>query len=128
MQNLLFVYGTLMRGYDNPAAKLLSRSATFCGEARCQGRLYLVTYYPGLVRSDDASDIVSGELFSLHAPEASFAILDDYEGCALPQPRYLRQLLPVTREEGSVREAWTYIYNRPVAQLKRIASGRFPEG
>ena len=128
MQNHLFVYGTLMRGYDNPAAKLLSRDAAFCGEARCQGRLYLVTYYPALVLSDDASDIVSGELFCLHAPEASLAILDDYEGCALPQPRYLRQLLPVIRGDGTVIEAWTYVYNRPVAKLKRIASGRFPEG
>jgi gamma-glutamylcyclotransferase (GGCT)/AIG2-like uncharacterized protein YtfP len=128
MQNHLFVYGTLMRGYDNPAAKLLSDSAAFCGEARCKGRLYLVTYYPALVRSDGASDMVSGELYSLHTPEASLAILDDYEGCALTQPRYLRQLLPVTREDGSVVDAWTYVYNRSVAQLKRIASGRFPEG
>ena len=128
MQNHLFVYGTLMRGYDNPAARLLSRDATFCGEARCRGRLYLVTYYPALVRSDEPGDVVSGELFCLHAPEAAFAILDDYEGCALPQPRYLRHLLPVTREDGTVIEAWTYVYNRPVARLKRIASGRFPEG
>src|ERR1041385_1872420 len=127
MHDLLFVYGTLMRGYDNPAAKLLSRDAAFCGEARCQGRLYLVTYYPALVLSDDAGDIVSGELFRLPTPAASLAVLDDYEGCALPQPRYLRQLLPVTREDGSIREAWMYIYNRPVAQLKRIASGRFLE-
>jgi gamma-glutamylcyclotransferase (GGCT)/AIG2-like uncharacterized protein YtfP len=127
MQDLLFVYGTLMRGFDNPAAKLLSRSAEFCGPTRCQGRLYLVTYYPGLVLSDDASDIVFGELYRLHTPEASFAILDDYEGCALPQPRYLRQLLPVIREDGSTIEAWTYVYNRPVAKLTRIASGRFPE-
>ena len=37
----LFVYGTLMRGFDHPMAKLLSRSADFIGEARCRGRLYL---------------------------------------------------------------------------------------
>jgi gamma-glutamylcyclotransferase (GGCT)/AIG2-like uncharacterized protein YtfP len=125
MHDLLFVYGTLMRGFDNPAAKLLSRSAAFCGEARCQGRLYLVTYYPGLVRSDDAGDAVFGELFSLHAPEASLVLLNDYEGCGLAEPRYLRQLLPVIREDGGVVEAWTYIYNRPVTKLKRITSGRF---
>ena len=68
------------------------------------------------------------ELYRLHTPEASFAILDEYEGCALPQPRYLRQLLPVTGEDGSVVDAWTYVYNRPVTQLKRIASGRFLPG
>ena len=66
MQDHLFVYGTLMRGFDHPMAKLLSRSAEFIGEARCQGRLYLVKHYPGLVLSDDADDIVFGELFRLH--------------------------------------------------------------
>ena len=55
-----------MRGFDHPMAKLLSRSAEFIGEARCQGRLYLVKHYPGLVLSDDASDVVFGELFRLH--------------------------------------------------------------
>ena len=51
----LFVYGTLMRGFDHPMAQLLSRSADFIGEARCRGRLYLVKHYPGLVLSDDAA-------------------------------------------------------------------------
>jgi gamma-glutamylcyclotransferase (GGCT)/AIG2-like uncharacterized protein YtfP len=123
----LFVYGTLMRGFDHPMAKLLSRSAEFCGEVRCQGRLYLVKHYPGLLLSDDANEVVHGELYGLHAPEASFAILDDYEGCGpnVAEPQYLRQLLPVRREDGGVTEAWTYVYNRPVTHLKRIESGRF---
>src|SRR3954471_17107310 len=58
MQNHLFVYGTLMRGFDHAMAKLLSRSAKFVGPARCRGRLYLVKHYPGLVLSDDPNDIV----------------------------------------------------------------------
>jgi gamma-glutamylcyclotransferase (GGCT)/AIG2-like uncharacterized protein YtfP len=78
-----------------------------------------------MVLSHDPGDVVFGELFSLHTPEASFVLLDDYEGCGLAEPRYLRQVVPVTREEGGVAEAWTYIYNRPVTQLKRIDSGRF---
>ena len=49
----LFVYGTLMRGFDHPMARLLSRSADFIGEARCQGRLYRIKHYPGLVLSGD---------------------------------------------------------------------------
>jgi gamma-glutamylcyclotransferase (GGCT)/AIG2-like uncharacterized protein YtfP len=128
-QDLLFVYGTLMRGFDHPMAKLLSRSAEFIGGARCRGRLYLVKHYPGLVLSDDASDVVFGELVRLHAPEASLATFDDYEGCGsgVASPQYLRQVLPVTLDDGTVSEAWTYVYNRPVAKLKRIASGRFLE-
>jgi gamma-glutamylcyclotransferase (GGCT)/AIG2-like uncharacterized protein YtfP len=129
-QDLLFVYGTLMRGFDHPMAKLLSRSAEFIGEARCQGRLYLVKHYPGLVLSDDANDVVFGELFRLHAPQASLVTFDGYEGCGpgVASPQYLRQVLPVTLDDGTASEAWTYVYNRPVDKLKRITSGRFLEG
>ncbi|HEY3029085.1 MAG TPA: gamma-glutamylcyclotransferase family protein, partial [Bradyrhizobium sp.] len=52
ISDLLFVYGTLMRGFNQPMAQLLSRSADFIGEAQCRGRLYLVKHYPGLVLSD----------------------------------------------------------------------------
>jgi gamma-glutamylcyclotransferase (GGCT)/AIG2-like uncharacterized protein YtfP len=129
MQDRLFVYGTLMRGFDHPMAKLLSRSADFLGKARCHGRLYLVKHYPGLVLSDDASDVVFGELFRLHTPQVSLVTLDDYEGCGpdVASPQYLRQILPVTLDDGTISEAWTYVYNRPVVKLKRIASGRFME-
>jgi gamma-glutamylcyclotransferase (GGCT)/AIG2-like uncharacterized protein YtfP len=129
MQDHLFVYGTLMRGFHHPMAKLLSRSAEFIGEARCQGRLYMVKHYPGLVLSDDTGDVVFGELVRLHTAQASLVTFDDYEGCGpgVASPQYLRQLLPVTLDDGTVGEAWTYIYNRPVAKLKRITSGRFLE-
>jgi gamma-glutamylcyclotransferase (GGCT)/AIG2-like uncharacterized protein YtfP len=123
----LFVYGTLMRGFDHPMAKLLSRSAEFIGEARCQGRLYLVKHYPGLVLSDEPGDVVFGELFRLHTPEPSLITFDDYEGCGpgVASPQYLREVLPVTLDDGTVSEAWTYVYNRPVVKLKRTHRGGF---
>jgi gamma-glutamylcyclotransferase (GGCT)/AIG2-like uncharacterized protein YtfP len=130
MQDHLFVYGTLMRDFDHPMAKLLSRSSEFIGEARCQGRLYLVKHYPGLILSDDTADIVFGELVRLHTPQASLVTFDDYEGCGpgVASPQYLRQVLPVTLDDGKVSEAWTYVYNRPVSKLQRISSGRFLTG
>jgi gamma-glutamylcyclotransferase (GGCT)/AIG2-like uncharacterized protein YtfP len=130
MQDRLFIYGTLMRGFDHPMAKLLSRSAAFLGAARCRGRLYLVKHYPGLMLSDEPGDVVFGELVRLRAPSESLATLDEYEGCGpdVVQPQYLRQLLPVTLDDGTISEAWTYVYNRPVATLTRIASGRFLGG
>jgi gamma-glutamylcyclotransferase (GGCT)/AIG2-like uncharacterized protein YtfP len=48
------------------------------------------------------------------------------EGFAEPT-EYVRQMLPVTSEGRSFDEAWTYLYNWPVAHLPRIASGRFLE-
>ncbi len=130
----LFVYGTLMRGFDHPMAQLLSRSADFIGEARCLGRLYLIKHYPGLVLSDDPAERVFGELYRLRQPEALLREFDMYEACGegFAEPtEYIRQMLPVTLADEAVKEAfseaWTYIYNWPVAGLPRIASGRFLE-
>jgi gamma-glutamylcyclotransferase (GGCT)/AIG2-like uncharacterized protein YtfP len=126
--DLLFVYGTLMRGFDHPMAKLLSRSADFVGEARCQGRLYLVKHYPGLLLSDDPADVVFGELYRLRARDALLREFDMYEACGegFAEPtEYVRQMLPVTLDDGAASEAWTYVYNWPVNDLARIASGRF---
>jgi gamma-glutamylcyclotransferase (GGCT)/AIG2-like uncharacterized protein YtfP len=125
----LFVYGTLMRGFDHPMAQLLSRSADFIGEARCRGRLYLVKHYPGLVLSDDPDDIVFGELFRLRRPAECLREFDMYEACGegfKPPSEYIRQMLTVTSDDGAA-EAWTYVYNWPVTKLPRIASGRFLE-
>jgi gamma-glutamylcyclotransferase (GGCT)/AIG2-like uncharacterized protein YtfP len=126
----LFVYGTLMRGFDHPMARLLSRSADFIGEARCRGRLYLVKHYPGLVLSDDSEDIVFGEVYRLRARDELLREFDMYEACGadFPEPtQYVRKMLEVSLNDGTADEAWTYIYNWPVAHLPRIASGRFLE-
>jgi gamma-glutamylcyclotransferase (GGCT)/AIG2-like uncharacterized protein YtfP len=132
--DLLFVYGTLMRGFDHPMARLLSANATFVGEAHCCGRLYQVKHYPGLVLSDATADIVHGELFALREPEAMLREFDMYEACGegFAEPtEYVRRMLGVTLGDGSAREAsvekaWTYVYNWPVEGLPQIASGRFP--
>ena len=111
-------------------AQLLSRSADFLGAARCRGRLYLVKHYPGLVLSDDPAEIVFGELYRLRARDALLRELDMYEACgegfAAPT-EYLRDMLPVTLDDGSATEAWTYVYNWPLTGLPRIASGKFLE-
>ena len=124
----LFVYGTLMRGYAHPMARLLSANADFIGEASCRGRLYQVKHYPGLVLSEDADDVVFGELYRLRAVEDLLREFDMYEACGegFAEPtQYVRRTLSVTLADGAVSEAWTYLYNWPVAQLARIESGRF---
>jgi gamma-glutamylcyclotransferase (GGCT)/AIG2-like uncharacterized protein YtfP len=128
--DLLFVYGTLMRGFDHPMARLLSANADFIGEASCRGRLYLVKHYPGLVLSDNAADLVHGELFALRDVDAMLREFDMYEACGegFPEPtEYVRRHLAVTLPDGLVRNAWTYLYNWPVDGLPCIASGRFLE-
>ncbi len=129
--DLLFVYGTLMRAFDNPMARLLSANADFIGKARCRGRLYRVAHYPGLVLSDAADDVVFGELFRLRRPAELLRELDMYEACGegFAEPtEYIRRMLAVTLADGAVSEAWTYVYNWPVDQLPRIDTGRFSIG
>jgi gamma-glutamylcyclotransferase (GGCT)/AIG2-like uncharacterized protein YtfP len=126
--DLLFVYGTLMRGYEHPMARLLSANADFLGEASCCGRLYKVKHYPGLVLSNDAADVVFGELYRLRAVDDLLREFDMYEACGegFAEPtQYVRGMLKVALADGTVSEAWTYIYNWPVAGLSRIESGRF---
>jgi gamma-glutamylcyclotransferase (GGCT)/AIG2-like uncharacterized protein YtfP len=128
MSDCMFVYGTLMRGFDHPMSKLLSSGADFLGEASCHGRLYMVAHYPGLLHATAADDIVHGDLFRMRDPAKLLAVLDEYEGIGPDEEQptlYLRELLPVTSGDGSITQAWTYIYNRPVIETQRIASGRF---
>jgi gamma-glutamylcyclotransferase (GGCT)/AIG2-like uncharacterized protein YtfP len=128
MSDRLFVYGTLMRGYAHPMARLLSANADFLGEASCQGRLYQVKHYPGLVLSDEAGERVFGELYRLRAVEDLLREFDMYEACGegFPEPtQYVRRMLPVTLADGTESDAWTYVYNWPVEALVRIESGRF---
>jgi gamma-glutamylcyclotransferase (GGCT)/AIG2-like uncharacterized protein YtfP len=124
----LFVYGTLMRGFDHPMAQLLSANADYLGEASCRGRLYLVKHYPGLVLSEDPAAVVFGELYRLRERDALLGEFDMYEACAegFAEPtEYVRTMLEVALGDGSAGEAWTYVYNWPVTNLPRIASGRF---
>src|SRR3979409_1586187 len=116
----LFVYGTLMRGFDHPRSRLLSRSADFVGEARCRGRLYRIKHYPGLVLSDDPADVVFGELYRLRSPNELLREFDMYEACGeeFAEPtEYIRQMLSVMRDGQIAEQAWTYIYNWPVGNL-----------
>ncbi|MBR0994375.1 gamma-glutamylcyclotransferase [Bradyrhizobium japonicum] len=124
----LFVYGTLMRGFDHPMARLLAGHADFLGAATCRGRLVLVKHYPGLLPSGAASDIVHGELFRMRVPDELLGELDMYEACGegFPEPtEYLRELVDVTLPDGAAEKAWTYVYNWPVTGFPIIESGRF---
>ncbi len=128
MSDCIFVYGTLMRGFDHPMSKLLASGSDYLGEASCRGRLYMIAHYPGLLHSGADGDIVYGDLFRMRDPAKLLAVLDEYEGIGPDEEQptlYLRELLPVKLGDGHITQAWTYIYNRPVIETRRIASGRF---
>lgn len=117
MLNILFVYGTLRRGFDNEHAKLLRAIAEFAGEAQVRGRIYRVGWYPGFVFAEDGAEdgFVRGELYRLHDPERTLAALDEYEGGDFERVEIEAQGAP----------AWIYRIRRVPEGAEPIASGDF---
>jgi gamma-glutamylcyclotransferase (GGCT)/AIG2-like uncharacterized protein YtfP len=128
MGERLFVYGTLMRDAGHALFATLSQNARYLGEATIRARMYLVDSYPGAVATENESSLVHGELYEIANARQVFEALDDYEGCssACPAPtEYVRRKMPAALRDGGTHDAWVYIYNRPTAGLREIASGRF---
>ncbi|CAD5276533.1 MULTISPECIES: gamma-glutamylcyclotransferase [unclassified Imperialibacter] len=124
--DLIFVYGTLMSGFEGPCAVFLRKNASLLGEASCSGYLYRVSWYPGLVLSPEA--LAFGELYKIkESSEVTFwATLDEYEGVdpmLLVGDEYIRQQIDV-RMDSKMLTAWTYLFTGP-KKGKPIAGGRF---
>ena len=121
----IFVYGTLRRAVNNEMSQLLFKHATFIDEASFQGKLYQIDYYPGAVASDNADDIVKGEVYLLNQAEVLLPLLDKYEefGPTFPEPNeYLRQQQQILLNNGRLITAWMYVYNHATEGLKLIQS------
>ncbi|MBP7949651.1 MAG: gamma-glutamylcyclotransferase [Verrucomicrobiales bacterium] len=136
MSDLLFVYGTLRRGFANPHADFLAQHSRFLGMASIPGTLFLLGgsaqdgfSYPGAVWDSASTQRVTGELLQLHDPSLCFRLLDHYEGVGeeFGEPQaYVRQIIPVRREEdGSEVPCWCYLWNLPVSGLPKIPGGDF---
>ena len=124
----LFVYGTLRQDSKSEMYHIFARYAEFVDDAVCQGKLYMVNDYPGLVTSDDPNDVVHGEVYKLRCPDVVLSALDAYEECApnFPKPtEYVRRKENVSLKSGNVVAAWVYIFNRKTDRLKLIESGDF---
>lgn len=124
---LLFVYGTLMKGFRADWHRKLG--AEFVGQGTIRAKLYDLGAYPGArVVGADPERRVSGELYRLRDPELALKTLDKYEEFSPDEPKrslFVRQLLTVTLEEGRKKRAWTYLYHRGIAKAKLIPSGRY---
>ena len=124
----LFVYGSLMSTARHRMGERLRAEARLIGPATMQGRLYRVSWYPGVSESTDPEQRVHGELYALDTPSHALAWLDAYEGVA-PGSRGVRRVHS-RRTAGSagLREevtAWVYLYCKDVSQLPLVADGRW---
>jgi gamma-glutamylcyclotransferase (GGCT)/AIG2-like uncharacterized protein YtfP len=124
----LFVYGTMRRDTNSEMYHMLARTADFVGDGTYQGRLYRIDSYPGVVPSEDPSDVVHGEVYRLRCPYRVLSQLDQYEeyGPRYPEPtEYIREMQRVRLRNGTIVTAWIYLYNRPTDTLEWVPSGDF---
>jgi gamma-glutamylcyclotransferase (GGCT)/AIG2-like uncharacterized protein YtfP len=126
--DLLFVYGTLRRDTDSGIYQLLASYADFVTEGTCQGRLYKIDYYPGVVPSNNPEERVIGEVYRLRNSQVVLPKLDQYEECGpeFPEPtEYVRRHQEIELSDGTKSRAWVYLYNHPVDKLEWVPSGDF---
>ncbi len=124
----LFVYGTLMRRFQNAAAIRLRRDASFIGAATLNGQLFNLGAYPGVLLSRNARTLVHGEVFRLSGNGQLLQFLDRYESCAQddPQPHlYRREITLVRLAGGEHLPVWVYALIEAPARLYAIPTGRF---
>lgn len=121
--DLLFVYGTLMRGL--PLHHLIADRCEFVGAGTVNGRLLDLGRYPGAVAEQPGT--VHGEVYRLLASGllASLDREEEYRPSAPARSLYLRRPTPVRLADGRVVTAWIYWYRGPRDRALPIPNGDY---
>lgn len=118
----LFVYGSLRRGTEqssalrrgvgNEYARFLEMNGTYIGPGTAEGRLIMLSKYPGFV---DGKGKVLGDLYQVNT--VTLKKLDTHEGF-----EFERLKREVVGPDGPV-DAWIYVYKFSPTGKPRIESG-----
>jgi len=122
----IFVYGTLMAGFDRRRRAGIDTRMRFVGRGRIQAALYDLGLFPAAIPAPDGR--VAGELYEVVDDPSVLAKLDEIEGYRPNEPDtslYTRAQVVVTLEDGTEETAWVYFYNAPLGQGQRIESGDY---
>jgi gamma-glutamylcyclotransferase (GGCT)/AIG2-like uncharacterized protein YtfP len=122
----IFVYGTLMAGFDRRKRAGIDTRMRFVGRGWIQASLYDLGLFPAAIPAPDGR--VAGELYEVVDDPSVLTKLDEIEGYRPNEPDtslYMRAQTTVTLESGAVESAWVYFYNAPLGQGQRIESGDY---
>ena len=117
--DLLFVYGTLRRGFALHH-HLKRMGARFVAKGKVGAELFVLGRFPGARKSTRPGKIVAGEVYRLRLAESALKVLDQLEGISPEAPEkclFQRATTEVTLPNGERRVAWIY-------WLKKNASAR----
>ena len=127
MGDHVFFYGTLMSPFNRPGRQRISSKLIFKGRGFIQAALFDLGIYPAAIPAEDDSQ-VWGEVYATMELAAVLAALDEIEGHRPNEPErslYTRVLTNATLDDGHFEKAWTYFYNAPLGQARRITSGDY---
>jgi len=115
-----------MAGFERRQRAGIDAKLTFRGRGTIRAALFDLGLYPAAV--PDPTGEVRGEVYEITDPEPVLAALDDIEGYRPGRPDqslYTRELTEVTLADGTRAVASVYLYNAPLGQAPRIASGDY---
>ncbi|MEL6192125.1 MAG: gamma-glutamylcyclotransferase family protein [Bacteroidota bacterium] len=125
--DLIFVYGTLRKGFSHPMADMLASHAQYVGAGSTFGSLFDLGPYPAAIFSEEGAYIVKGDVYRIKSPQHLLPLLDEYEGYRaddLENSMYKRVLIKVYCKEDEL-EVWGYTYLPPPPSKGLIPSGDY---
>ncbi|MCX6543069.1 MAG: gamma-glutamylcyclotransferase [Acidobacteria bacterium] len=128
MSDNVFVYGTLMGGFDRRRRAGIDTRMRLIGRGSIEAALYDLGIFPAAIPAPDGR--VWGEVYEVEDDPSVLTKLDEIEGYRSAEPDvslYTRVQVPVALDDGRVEMAWVYFYNAPLGRAERIASGDYLE-
>lgn len=104
-------------------SRFLSANSEYVGKAYFVGKIYNIHDYPGAILSTNASERVYGSIYKITNKANVFEVLDRYEG--VEEHLFKRITVNAHLSSGDTLKTWVYIYNRSIADKKRIYSGDY---
>jgi len=124
----VFVYGTLMAGFDRRKRAGIDTRMHFAGRGWIEAALFDLGIFPAAIPAPGGR--VWGEVYEIVDDPGVVAKLDEIEGYRPAEPDaslYIRSQVPVTFDGGRTGVAWVYFYNAPLGRAERIESGDYLE-
>lgn len=124
----VFVYGTLMSGFDRQRRAGIDARMRFVSRGWMTAALYDLGLFPAAIPAGEGR--VCGELYEIDDDPSVVRTLDQLEGFRPDSPEaslYVRAEAGITTEDGDQVPAWVYFYNAPLGRAERIDSGDYLE-
>jgi gamma-glutamylcyclotransferase (GGCT)/AIG2-like uncharacterized protein YtfP len=128
MSDKVFVYGTLMAGFDRRRRAGIDTKMSYVGRGWIEAALFDLGIFPAAVPAPGGR--VWGEVYQTDDGAEVLSALDEIEGYRPAEPDvslYTRVEIDVVMDDGRVDIAWVYFYNAPLGRAEQISSGDYLE-